>query len=103
MPDRAREDALMAGMGTEPNSATTRDRVLSAALAQFLTQPYDKATLRSIARDARVDVAYVHRLFRSKQALFAEVLSVIFEQETPVWPPTGDIVERALSAQMTLR
>lgn len=86
----------MSGKAAEPPGATTRERVIDAAIGQFLRLPYDKATLRSIAREAGVDVAYVHRLFGSKQALFGEVLSAVFRREAPVWPPEADILESVL-------
>lgn len=84
-------DHAMTASESEPFAMTTRERVLDAAATQFLSQPYDKATLRKIACDAGVDVAYVHRLFGSKRALFGEVLSTIFERETPLWPLARDV------------
>lgn len=64
-------------MGKKPSlssTISTRDRILTAAMKQFCTQSYDETGLRDIAADADVDVAYVHRLFGSKQRLFAEAL-----------------------------
>lgn len=79
--------------GTDPGAATTRDRVLNAAVKRFMREPYDKATLRSIAGEAGVDVAYVHRLFGSKQLLFREVLSVIQARVLEQWFEEGDFLE----------
>lgn len=78
---------------TEPTVATTRERVLGAAVDRFMKEPYDKATLRGIAGEAGVDVAYVHRLFGSKQELFGQVLSVVFDHMTQTWPTEGNFLE----------
>jgi AcrR family transcriptional regulator len=52
-----------------------RDRILEAASRRFSKHSYDETGLRDIAADARVDVAYVHRSFGSKERLFAEALA----------------------------
>lgn len=51
-----------------------RERILDAAAMRFAGHSYKDTSLRDIAADARVDVAYVHRCFGSKQRLFAEVV-----------------------------
>jgi AcrR family transcriptional regulator len=56
------------------NAAATREKMLEAARARFLTDSYDHVGLREIAADAGVDVALVGRYFGSKEALFKEVL-----------------------------
>lgn len=64
-------------MGKKPSlssTISTRDRILTAAMKRFCMQSYDETGLRDIATDVDVDVAYVHRLFGSKQQLFAEAL-----------------------------
>lgn len=53
---------------------TTRDRILAAAMQRFARGSYDNTGLRDIAADVGVDVAYVHRSFGSKEALFAQAL-----------------------------
>lgn len=73
--------------------ATTRDAVLEAAMIEFLGKPYDKATLRSISQKAGVDVAYVHRLFGSKQAMFTAVLSAIFDRLKRSRPTQDDFMK----------
>ncbi len=52
----------------------SRDRILKAAIARFSKRSYEQASLRDIAADVGVDVAYVHRCFGSKERLFAEAL-----------------------------
>ena len=78
----------------QTSAETTRDSVLEAASIVFLSQPYDKATLRRIAQEAVVHVAYVHRLFGSKKALFREVLSNIFDRLTQTSAPMGSLLDR---------
>lgn len=59
---------------TPDSSRPAKERILNAATARFSKQSYDNTTLRSIAADAQVDVAYVHRTFGSKIGLFQQVL-----------------------------
>ncbi len=56
---------------------TTRQEILMAAVARFSTASYDDVSLREIASDVDVDVAYVHRSFGSKEGLFREVLEAV--------------------------
>ncbi len=58
----------------EPGGDATVDRILRAAITRFARAPYEETGLRSIAADAGVDVAYVHRRFGSKEALFTACL-----------------------------
>lgn len=51
-----------------------RSRILAAAVERFSSASYEDTSLREIAADAKVDVAYVHRSFGSKEALFREAL-----------------------------
>lgn len=53
---------------------TTREAMLTAARARFLSDSYENVGLRDIARDVGVDVALVSRYFGSKEELFREVL-----------------------------
>lgn len=52
-----------------PAAAATRERILAAAIRHFASRSYEDATLRAIAADAGVDVAWVHRSFGSKENL----------------------------------
>jgi len=56
-------------------SVLTRDRILNAAILRFSRFSYEKTGLRDIAKDADVDVSYVHRCFGSKEQLFADALA----------------------------
>lgn len=59
---------------TRPRASPARNRILEAAVQRFARQSYEETGLRDIAADARVDVAYVHRSFGSKEQLFAEAV-----------------------------
>ncbi|MGH8793762.1 MAG: TetR family transcriptional regulator [Stackebrandtia sp.] len=54
-----------------PRSADTRARILEAARDHFVRHGYDRATIRGIAADARIDPSMVMRYFGSKEKLFA--------------------------------
>lgn len=56
------------------NAAATRDAILTAARARFLSDSYETVGLRDIARDAGVDVALIGRYFGGKEELFKQVL-----------------------------
>lgn len=53
---------------------STRDRILHVAVNRFASGTYDEVSLRDIACDVGVDVAYVHRSFGSKANLFEAAL-----------------------------
>ena len=71
----------------------TRDRILNAAILRFARSSYETVGLRDIAADARVDVAYVHRCFGSKERLFAESLEATMEPAKLFAGPAGDIAD----------
>ncbi len=52
----------------------SRDRILNAAIKRFSRNSYERTSLRDIATDVGVDVAYVHRCFGSKDRLFSEAI-----------------------------
>lgn len=62
-------------------TASTRDRILEAAVRRFSRQSYEETGLRDIAGDVGIDVAYVHRCFGSKEKLFAEALRAAIGSE----------------------
>jgi len=51
----------------------SRQRILETARAQFLARSYDGATLRAIARAARVTTGSLYHHFAGKDELFVEV------------------------------
>lgn len=60
---------------TEPirvrRSDATRAAILDAARERFAADGYERATIRAIAADARIDPAMVMRYYGSKERLFA--------------------------------
>lgn len=59
--------------GRRPKSlGNTRQQILASARAVFAANGLDRATLRSIAAEARVDPALILHYFGSKEALFFE-------------------------------
>lgn len=62
--------------GRRPASEGTRERVVVSARAEFAEKGYDAATLRGIARRAKVDPALLHHYFQGKAGLFAEVVAI---------------------------
>lgn len=57
----------------------TRAAILNAARNRFAAEGYDRATIRAIAADARIDPSMVMRYYGSKEALFAAAVAVTLE------------------------
>ena len=62
---------------TRPNG-TTRDRLLAAAAAEFAARGFDGAKVDRIAARARINKAMLYYHFRSKAALYREILRQTF-------------------------
>ncbi|MER6920276.1 TetR family transcriptional regulator [Streptomyces spiralis] len=56
-------------------SDATRTAILEAARARFAADGYERATIRAIARDAKIDPSMVMRYYGNKEGLFAAVVS----------------------------
>jgi AcrR family transcriptional regulator len=56
---------------TPRRSDATRAAILGAAREHFAAHGYDRATIRAIAADARIDPSMVMRYFGNKERLFA--------------------------------
>ncbi|MCM2420860.1 TetR family transcriptional regulator [Streptomyces sp. RKAG293] len=65
--------------GTRAGATGSRDRILSAARAEFSARGYDKTSVRSIAKAAGVDPALVHHYFGTKEQVFAAAIETSFE------------------------
>lgn len=76
--------------GRRAGKPDTRTEILDAARDHFLSTGYAGTSLRSIAADARVDVALLSYHFSSKQGLFASAMAL------PIRP--GELIEHALDA-----
>ncbi|MGW2655021.1 TetR/AcrR family transcriptional regulator [Streptomyces sp. NPDC001478] len=57
-------------------SDATRAAILAAARERFAADGYEKATIRAIARDARIDPSMVMRYYGNKAGLFAEAVAI---------------------------
>ncbi|MEU1724298.1 TetR family transcriptional regulator [Actinomadura sp. ATCC 39365] len=62
--------------GRRPGSADTRGEILTAARRVFAEKGFDKATVRGIAREAKVDPALVHHYFETKEGMFAAAMQL---------------------------
>lgn len=57
-------------------SDATRTAILAAARERFASDGYERATIRAIAKDARIDPSMVMRYYGSKEGLFDAALDV---------------------------
>lgn len=62
--------------GRRPGISTSRQAILDAARARFACHGYVSTTIRQVAADADVDASLVMQFFRSKDELFAAVMSI---------------------------
>jgi AcrR family transcriptional regulator len=62
--------------GRRPGTSTTRQAILDAARARFAGDGFAGTTIRRVAADAGVDASLVMQHFRSKDELFAAVMSI---------------------------
>jgi TetR/AcrR family transcriptional regulator len=62
-----------------PPAATSRDRLLAAAAAEFAARGFAGASVDRIARAARVNKAMIYYHFASKAALYREILRDMFD------------------------
>ncbi|MFB7421019.1 TetR family transcriptional regulator [Streptomyces sp. NPDC056210] len=68
--------------GRRPGTNTTRQEILTAARGRFAADGFTATTIRRVAADAGVDASLVMQFFRSKNELFAAVMSVPAEALT---------------------
>ncbi|MER7726228.1 TetR family transcriptional regulator [Streptomyces sp. NPDC096323] len=57
--------------GSHRRSDATKAAILEAARERFAADGYERATIRSIARDANIDPSMVMRYYGNKEGLFA--------------------------------
>ena len=62
--------------GRRSGESGTRQAILDAARSRFAREGYAATTIRKVAADAGVDAALVMQFFRSKEELFAAVMSI---------------------------
>ncbi len=66
----ASDDSERPRRGRWRSGEQSRRRILAAARAGFARSGFDRATVRGIAAEARVDPAVIHYFFKSKEQLF---------------------------------
>jgi AcrR family transcriptional regulator len=69
----------MARTGRRPGDSGTRQAILQAAQEAFCEHGYDRASIRAIAHQAKVDPALVHHYFGTKQQLFVAAVQFPFQ------------------------
>ena len=72
--DSTNEDTSGGTSGARRSDAT-RTAILEAARERFATDGYERATIRAIAKDARIDPSMVMRYYGNKEGLFAAAVS----------------------------
>jgi AcrR family transcriptional regulator len=65
------EAVAQKGKPMKHRSEVTKAAILAAAREQFAAAGYERATIRTIAADAKIDPAMVMRYFSNKETLFA--------------------------------
>jgi AcrR family transcriptional regulator len=79
-------------------NASTRDRLLRAALEVFAERGYEAATIREICGRAEANVAAVHYHFGDKRKLYQAIYGTLFEtlreRRTSFLPPEAPADER---------
>src|ERR1700761_8209820 len=75
MPEQT-EPVTAVRRGRRPGTSTTRQAILEAARARFASDGFAATTVRRIAADAGVNASLVMQFFRSKNELFAAVMSI---------------------------
>lgn len=69
----------MPTVGRRPGRSGSREHILRAARDHFARFGYDRATLRAMAADARVDPALVRHFFGSKHGVFLAAMRIPFD------------------------
>ncbi|WAU79621.1 TetR family transcriptional regulator [Streptomyces sp. Qhu-G9] len=64
-------------------SDATRATILAAARERFAADGYERATIRAIARDAKIDPSMVMRYYGNKEGLFAAAVDVDLRLPVP--------------------
>ena len=80
--------------------ATTRDRLLKAAAAEFAACGFAGANVDRIARAARLNKAMIYYHFKSKAALYREILRDMFEA---VAVRVGNVAASSISVEDKIR
>ncbi len=79
-------DSVRAAEATSHGGDPTANRILDAALEEFVSFGLRRATLQSISRRARVGRMTLHRRFATKQALIEAIVS---QEIGRIWAQVG--------------
>src|SRR6202167_2568775 len=71
-----------AAAGRRPGNVDTKSEIVEAAKRVFAAKGYDGASLRAVAREAKVDPALVHHYFDGKASLFVAAMALPFDPRT---------------------
>jgi AcrR family transcriptional regulator len=83
-------------------SDATRGAILAAARERFASDGYERATIRAIAKDAKIDPSMVMRYYGSKEGLFDAVLDVDLRLPDPQRLGGRDVGEVLVGHFLTL-
>ncbi|WP_151481494.1 TetR/AcrR family transcriptional regulator [Streptomyces albicerus] len=72
-------------------SDATRATILTAARERFAADGYERATIRAIARDAKIDPSMVMRYYGNKEGLFAAAIDIDLRLPVPEKVPKEDV------------
>jgi AcrR family transcriptional regulator len=78
-----------------PDNHPTKERILEAAGEIFGTKGFKDATIRTIARDAKVNIAAINYHFRDKEGLYGAVLEEVFHLGFTRFPASMDLTAGA--------
>ena len=73
----------------------TKERILEAAGEIFGNKGFKDATIRTIARDAKVNIAAINYHFRDKEGLYGAVLEEVFHLGFTRFPANMDLAANA--------
>ncbi|MEW2299112.1 TetR family transcriptional regulator [Streptomyces sp. NPDC006655] len=97
----SRSTAPASGPPTRRSDAS-RSAILAAARERFATDGYERATIRAIARDARIDPSMVMRYFGNKDGLFAAAVTLDLRMPDLSGVPRDEVGDALVGHFLTL-
>lgn len=80
--------------GVDPSMLKTEERILYAAMKVFAEYPFGAASIRMIAKEAKVNLSSVMYHFQSKDQLYEAVFERLMEAHSQTLAPFFEIVDR---------
>lgn len=90
-------------LGRRRGPSTARDDILDAARASFAERGYERSSLRSIARRAKVDPALIIHYFESKEGLLREALTPPRDPAEVVGAALADVAPERVGEELVRR